>query len=91
MDWILALYFEHEIENHIYEVKDVNNVKAIADMDGDLLHMFMRRSAPQVRLKEFASLPLVQKLVSYLTPSPLENLSLFMVKLHSTSEKTYVR
>ena len=35
VDWILgALYFEHEIENHIYEVKDVNNVKAIADMDG---------------------------------------------------------
>ena len=35
VDWILgALYFEHEIENHIYEVKDVNNVKAIAEMDG---------------------------------------------------------
>ena len=36
IDWILgALYFDHEIENHIYEVKDVNNVKAIDGMDGE--------------------------------------------------------
>jgi iron complex outermembrane receptor protein len=35
IDWIVgALYFDHEIENHIYEVKDVNNVKLIDLMDG---------------------------------------------------------
>ena len=35
VDWILgALYVDHEIENYIYEVKDVNNVKEIALMDG---------------------------------------------------------
>ena len=34
-DWILgAFYFDHEIENHIYEVKDVNNNKQAALMDG---------------------------------------------------------
>ncbi len=34
IDWIIgALYFDHEIENHIYEVKDVNNVKLISLMD----------------------------------------------------------
>ena len=35
IDWILgAFYFDHEIENHIYEVKDVNNVKLVDLMDG---------------------------------------------------------
>ena len=35
VDWILgAFYFDHEIENHIYEVKDVNNVKLVDLMDG---------------------------------------------------------
>ena len=35
IDWILgAFYFDHKIENHIYEVKDVNNVKLIDLMDG---------------------------------------------------------
>jgi len=35
IDWILgAFYFDHEIENHIYEVKDVNNVKLVDQMDG---------------------------------------------------------
>ena len=34
-DWILgAFYFDHEIENNIYEVKDVNNNKQAALMDG---------------------------------------------------------
>ena len=35
IDWILgAFYFDHKIENHIYEVKDVNNVKLVDLMDG---------------------------------------------------------
>ena len=35
IDWILgAFYFDHEIENSIYEVKDVNNNKQAALMDG---------------------------------------------------------
>ena len=35
IDWIIgAFYFDHEIENHIYEVKDVNNVKLVDQMDG---------------------------------------------------------
>jgi iron complex outermembrane receptor protein len=35
IDWILgAFYFDHKIENHIYEVKDVNNVKLVDQMDG---------------------------------------------------------
>ncbi len=35
IDWILgAFYFDHEIENHIYELKDVNNVKLVDLMDG---------------------------------------------------------
>jgi len=34
-DWILgAFYFDHEIENNIYEVKDVNNNKQADLMDG---------------------------------------------------------
>ena len=35
VDWILgAFYFDHEIENNIYEVKDVNNNKQASLMDG---------------------------------------------------------
>ena len=35
VDWILgALYFDHEIANSIYEVKDVNNIKQVAQIDG---------------------------------------------------------
>ena len=35
IDWILgAFYFDHEIDNNIYEVKDVNNNKQAALMDG---------------------------------------------------------
>ena len=35
IDWILgALYFDHEIANSIYEVKDVNNVKLVDQIDG---------------------------------------------------------
>ena len=35
IDWIIgALYFDHEIANAIYEVKDVNNIKEIDLMDG---------------------------------------------------------
>lgn len=35
IDWILgALYFDHEIANAIYEVKDVNNIKLLDQMDG---------------------------------------------------------
>ena len=35
MDWIIgALYFDHEIANAIYEVKDVNNIKLLDQMDG---------------------------------------------------------
>ena len=35
IDWIIgALYFDHEIANAIYEVKDVNNIKLLDQMDG---------------------------------------------------------
>ena len=35
IDWILgALYFDHEIANSIYEVKDVNNIKQVDQIDG---------------------------------------------------------
>ena len=35
IDWIIgALYFDHKIANSIYEVKDVNNIKLIDQMDG---------------------------------------------------------
>jgi iron complex outermembrane receptor protein len=35
IDWIVgALYFDHKIANAIYEVKDVNNIKLIDQMDG---------------------------------------------------------
>ena len=35
IDWIVgALYFDHEIANAIYEVKDVNNIKLLDQMDG---------------------------------------------------------
>jgi len=35
IDWILgALYFDHEIANSIYEVKDVNNIKQVSQIDG---------------------------------------------------------
>ena len=35
IDWIIgALYFDHEIANSIYEVKDVNNIKQVDLMDG---------------------------------------------------------
>ena len=35
IDWIVgALYFDHKIANSIYEVKDVNNIKLIDQMDG---------------------------------------------------------
>ena len=35
IDWIIgALYFDHEIANSIYEVKDVNNIKEVDLMDG---------------------------------------------------------
>lgn len=35
VDWILgAFYFDHEIDNNIYEVKDVNNNKQASLMDG---------------------------------------------------------
>tara|TARA_B100001287_G_scaffold131726_1_gene110975 strand:+ start:11 stop:2338 length:2328 start_codon:yes stop_codon:yes gene_type:complete len=35
IDWIIgALYFDHEIANSIYEVKDVNNIKLLDQMDG---------------------------------------------------------
>jgi len=40
-DWILgAFYFDHEIENNIYEVKDVNNNKQAALMDGQFTPYF---------------------------------------------------
>ncbi|MDC1150755.1 TonB-dependent receptor [Gammaproteobacteria bacterium] len=35
IDWIIgALYFDNEIANAIYEVKDVNNIKLLDQMDG---------------------------------------------------------
>ncbi|MDB4848897.1 TonB-dependent receptor [Gammaproteobacteria bacterium] len=35
IDWIVgALYFDHKIANSIYEVKDVNNIKLLDQMDG---------------------------------------------------------
>jgi iron complex outermembrane receptor protein len=35
IDWIIgALFFDHEIANAIYEVKDVNNIKLLDQMDG---------------------------------------------------------
>ena len=35
IDWIIgALYFDHKIANSIYEVKDVNNIKLLDQMDG---------------------------------------------------------
>ena len=35
IDWIIgALYFDHKIANAIYEVKDVNNIKLLDQMDG---------------------------------------------------------
>ena len=35
IDWIVgALYFDHKIANSIYEVKDVNNINLIDDMNG---------------------------------------------------------
>ena len=50
VDWILgAFYFDHEIENNIYEVKDVNNNKQAALMDGQF--------TPYVHAPECASNP----------------------------------
>ena len=39
IDWIVGvLYFDHEIESHVYEVKDVHNVKL------SIIHPVFRRT-----------------------------------------------